>query len=1093
MGDESPHPQRTPRQPEPVRFDDPRQERLHELLARIGDGPASMYRDMLRLMSGDEFVENAASVLIHFARELKSSIKDVLLPADFTKPDENGDAAAVDAIMANLGLPPDHVIGTTWKKFKPHEIVHRRSLGGPLRLVEVQAAAAEFERMLEMLLDEMQRSYAVVYHKLDSVLAKVKPGRKDVSKVLKEVPQNAQALGYFYNSASVERWIEPLHKCKVFADPPSYASWPAMHFLKRAAESHSARVAEILASIAIPENPMNQMQYLEVIEALPIQLRPSLLLPFVKERKGYDDFVVRDLVDAVAAIAPIEPDTALAITTSLLQLHVVSKQTGSLREIEARFDVHTYGDVVSDAVPVIVSRLPAAAVQAFVGLLDDAFTQAYDRDDESDLSVSWRASMAPHEQNRFFKPVEYLGDAVIAAAEAAVRAEPAKLDELATDLWSREWTFFRRLALHLLTVFGDPTTRTVQDAVLSRDNLQQCDLRREYHLLIAKVVPELSPEVKQVLIHQILEGPDDAKRLEDDPEYATYYRDKWIKDRLAWIGDALPADVRAQYEEMVARLGPCDETDDFFGFITEWQGPQSPISGDDLIGMEIGDIVSYLRDWQPQTTRFVPTREGLGRVLQSAARARAREMSAAAMDFIGLDATYVRSIVTGLEQALTDGQAIAWDEVLKVCEWAVAQPRDIPGREHRGLDNDPHWGWTRSAVASLFQTGFLKEDGLAPDHAMRQRIWAVLEVVMADPDPHEKRDEQLRDPTSTAINSTRGRALEAVMRYILWLRGGVARPHGVDHFEDMPEVRTLLDQHLDRNVDQSPAIRAVYGQWLFYLDRLAPAWLESKIAQVFPVDDPELEDAALDAYVLYGKYTSDRMTELLDAVFRRAIPRLGRVEAQNRTEREAPRRLGQQFVLAYLAGKDSFEGGSLLSMYFDAADVESRADALAFAVHQLKEPGDDIDVVRERLIALWEWRAASGVAGELAAFGRWIGEEQLDPAWRLDKLEEALKRARGLDSHYAVMPALAKLAMTHPAAVLRGVKLAIETAARSRLYSYVHDGDLRRVLEAAFATGNCLVQVEAKAIANILVAYDFLDFRDLAERDVMPPDPGFGG
>ncbi|MHB0971768.1 MAG: hypothetical protein ACYC7A_13710 [Thermoanaerobaculia bacterium] len=644
MGDEAPQAQPNPRRPEPVRFDDPRHARIHDLLARIGEGPASMYRDIRRLMSGNEFVENPASVLIHFARELKSSIKDVLLPADFTAPTENGDAAAIDAILKNLGLPADHAIGTTWKEFKPNEMVHRRNLGRPLRLAEVRSAAAEFERMLEMLLDEMERSYVVVYAKIDALLAKKQPGEKDVSKLRNRIPQDGQALGYFYSKASVEAWLEPLHKAGIFADPPSYPGWPALDFLKRAADTRATRVAQMLASVPVPESSMHQLQYLEVVKALPISLRPPLLRRFVEERKEEDDIVIRDLVDAVAEIASTDADVAIAITTRLLRLRVRDGRTGGLRNFGAAIDVHYYGDVVSDAVPAIVSATPAAAFEAFADLLDGALTEAHEQGDEEDLSGSWRPSIAPHEQNRFFEPIEYLGDAIITAAEALIRGDASRVDGVVEDLDAREWSFFRRLALHLLAVFGHPDASSVRDAVLRRENLQAYDLRREYHLLVTKAAPHLSPGSLQALITSILEGPDDAERFrERDPEYAAHYHEKWIKDRLAWIADVLPPDVRTAYDEMVTRLGAYDETDDFSGFITAWVGPESPVPAGELAGMSIGQIVQYVNSWQPQQVHFGPTREGLGRELQEAAKTRAGEFSAAARRFITADATYVRS------------------------------------------------------------------------------------------------------------------------------------------------------------------------------------------------------------------------------------------------------------------------------------------------------------------------------------------------------------------------------------------------------------------------------------------------------------------
>jgi hypothetical protein len=51
----------------------------------------------------------------------------------------------------------------------------------------------------------------------------------------------------------------------------------------------------------------------------------------------------------------------------------------------------------------------------------------------------------------------------------------------------------------------------------------------------------------------------------------------------------------------------------------------------------------------------------------------------------------------------------------------------------------------------------------------------------------------------------------------------------------LPEVRTVLDEHLDLRLEPTLTIRSVYGRhfpWLHYLD---PAWAAGTVARIFPI------------------------------------------------------------------------------------------------------------------------------------------------------------------------------------------------------------------------------------------------------------------
>jgi len=117
---------------------------------------------------------------------------------------------------------------------------------------------------------------------------------------------------------------------------------------------------------------------------------------------------------------------------------------------------------------------------------------------------------------------------------------------------------------------------------------------------------------------------------------------------------------------------------------------------------------------------FGPSREGLGRVLQEVVAEDPQRFAKEAERFIGLDPTYVRAIISGLEGAIKRQKNFEWSPVLKLCRWVVEQPREIPGRKVEMMEADPDWGWTRKAIAHLFLTAFEGDKGISPLNCERK-------------------------------------------------------------------------------------------------------------------------------------------------------------------------------------------------------------------------------------------------------------------------------------------------------------------------------------------------------------------------------------
>src|SRR5262249_38280503 len=137
------------------------------------------------------------------------------------------------------------------------------------------------------------------------------------------------------------------------------------------------------------------------------------------------------------------------------------------------------------------------------------------------------------------------------------------------------------------------------------------------------------------------------------------------------------------------------------------------------------------------------------------------------------------------------------------------------------------------------------------------------------------------DPATVSLNTVRGEAMHSVVRYALWVRRnllkedevGASVSHGLG---EMPEVKEVLEAHLDPTRDPSLSVQAIYGLWfpsLVFLDR---NWSTENMSGVFPNDEGLVlfRDAAWEAYVMFAE-PNGNVFEVLYDEYRSAVMRIG--------------------------------------------------------------------------------------------------------------------------------------------------------------------------------------------------------------------------
>jgi len=145
--------------------------------------------------------------------------------------------------------------------------------------------------------------------------------------------------------------------------------------------------------------------------------------------------------------------------------------------------------------------------------------------------------------------------------------------------------------------------------------------------------------------------------------------------------------------------------------------------------------------------------------------------------------------------------------------------------------------------------------------------------LLSDPDPkHDEEKERLEheDPSTIAINTVRGTALEVLLYYAFRRRGALGDPPYPPLGAFAPEVVDQLDGHLDPVEEPSLAIRSVYGKWFPQLYGLDKEWALGARARIFTSGDLPRLEAAWNAYLAFSRVYTD-IYRALEQVYELAI------------------------------------------------------------------------------------------------------------------------------------------------------------------------------------------------------------------------------
>jgi hypothetical protein len=938
------------------------------------------------------------------------------------------------------------------------------------------------------------------------------PTPEAVDRAVRLMPKRAQQA-YFFDKLRNPLWLRPLSDRGFFSHPPpplrdqeshtiSFPPWPQSRYLARVAGQVPEDAIAVIAAIPETENARVQADCIEAVLAMPAAIAAELV-PRAQKWLATPYLLLPDKLGQLVAKLASEgqSDAAFQLADDLLEPVSVPRPSiaGMRPEAWPRFHPWQYQQVVKNAVPALVEPEPRRAVSLLCDKLQRALTiegPAGEEAPPADLSHIGRRAVEDGANNAGEDIKDSLIDAIRDATMDTARHNRELGRRLLDDLESRPYRIFHRIALYVLCELPDLDPERAHARLHDRTLLTDWDVWHEFRRLMQVHFSSLPPGLQEDVLRWI-EQEAEPEEDQADEESRQYLRHSQFL-RLEPIREQLTGRHRERFHALLAEFGePSHPGWTEFGPF----GDVSPVDADALANMSNEELLNLLKSWRPVGGWRMPTPRGLGNLLERAVSQDPARFGQLAAGFEhDIDPTYVADLLGGLKQACTDSNPFDWQPVIHLCEYVASHPMEHTPLSDHGFHADQDWGNAKFAVASLLSAGLQGPKVNELPFDLRIEVWRALQPLTEhfDAPAEAGSDNRKVAPFAVAADSLRPAALEAVILYALWCLRNL-RPDGTANGQEpvlgeMPEVRQVLNRHLDPLYDPSDRVRRIYGQYLPWLILLDRAWVEHLLPRMLP-DDPALtylRDAAWETYLIRCK-PYDAAFELLDGYYRAAVLSLEPDQPEPREARAAQEALGLHLISFYIRGKLPLDGQeSTLWHFFARAPVTARAHVIGTIGHDLRTGGSqsDADVIG-RLRGLWDFRLnmasatpdRPAIEQELAQFGSWFASGLFEAEWSLDAFQRTLQLTGGRVSAWkGVIERLALLAPGNPrAAIVCLTKMADRDSEGWEVDG--HAEEIHTALRAVLSSNDGEARGMAQDLINSLGARGFHHFRGLLQQD----------
>lgn len=437
----------------------------------------------------------------------------------------------------------------------------------------------------------------------------------------------------------------------------------------------------------------------------------------------------------------------------------------------------------------------------------------------------------------------------------------------------------------------------------------------ELYGLLRDRFDQLADEDKAATIKAIRDLP--ALEGDDAEDMRERIQQRW----LSAISGTSYAPAAAWLAKLDAEHGPHPKHPDYHAFIeTRWGPGPSPYGVEELVAFaQDGSLVEKLNAFVPSDEWRGPTRNALAETLERAISTAPDAFLRALPKFTEAARPYQHSVLSGFRRLWKESkdqpQPIDWDSawsrLFDLFEQLLGDPAFWVTPAQAAGDFTP--AWIASVIADLLQDGTHDDEHSYPA-SLLPRGGLLIEILIERADAVDQPDD---DPMTQAINSPKGRSIEALYNHTL-RRCRLADKESGSHAAVWTDARKTFDRELEKCANGNYEFSTLAGAYLANLEYLDADWLNANIAKIFPAAFPANLVCAISglAYASANRRTYQmlRDSEVMDAALR--------LEFKGRHERE---KLMERLALAYLWGDESLDSPRLAYLFESA-----RADDFEF-------------------------------------------------------------------------------------------------------------------------------------------------------------------
>ncbi len=743
-------------------------------------------------------------------------------------------------------------------------------------------------------------------------------------------------------------------------------------------------------------------------------------------------------------------------------------------------------------------------------LLDNAvrLSQSQEADDSSeDGSRSWRPAIEEHHKNFSHGVRNLLVNVVRNITEKIAQNEPTKVRGLVQTIESYNWRIFQRMALHLIRQFPDAAPDLVVERLTDHQRVCDSDWNEDYEyvVLLKERFAYLPPEEQLKILTWIAEGFDLNKLFLSSQEYKDSYLKRWQRNKLTPIREYLSSEWQKRYKDLVDELGAPELAELVFECHSpDSEGYSSIKTKPELALMSDEELILYLNTWEPPSRDLFHDQltEELRWAFRKLVESNPERFVLQAEKFKELKPRYIAAIFSGIQSALGQKSGIReqenpqfpWSLMLNFCHWVLEQPMINFECSNAEARHNSEWSWAGEVVVDLLKVGLEVRGKNEIPFYLRREFLEVLRRLFND---HSKpilcyktyHSSKLVNRSFNIVSST---AMHTVIHYAFWVRqhsvkGKDGEEQAVQNFDEMPEVREILESHLARNKDSSPEIQAVYGYWFPWLVTLDLDWTIQNLDRIFPKDESfrELRDAAWEGYIT--SHSADaKLFNILREEYSNAIEQIGTSTHEWQHPPQFDKTLAEHLMQFYRNGVLNLgESDSLLERFFAKApelyrEYFMRRIGGLVSDNQSKLEPEFLD----RLQQFWEWRISVAIsspsadlyASELKTFGRWFSSGKFDNNWAITQLKEVLRLAEYVNDD-SILRHIAALAPSNPLDAFECFQL-ITNGTHAHWFIYLNQESSRIILSTALQHEDEETRKAAKELINRWLVRG-IDFQDL--------------